>query len=77
MIEVKFESTVDLVKVIIRDNGKGFQPGTVNGQHGLMVMKERAEGLGGTLDVISSPGRGTTIEVTVPTQNHLVRRFYG
>lgn len=77
LIEVKFESTSELVKVIIRDNGKGFVPGSSKGQHGLTVMKERAEVLGGNFDIISSPGRGTTIEVTIPAHNRLVRKIYG
>ena len=69
-IEVKYESTPENVKVIIRDNGKGFVPSAVKGQHGLTVMKERAEAIGGTLDVISYPGRGTSIEIVVPVHNH-------
>ena len=76
-IEVKFESTAELVKIIIRDNGRGFTPGTVNRQHGLTVMKERAEGLGGTFEIISSPGHGTTIEVDLPANSRAVRRFGG
>jgi two-component system sensor histidine kinase DegS len=77
LIEVKFESTTEFVKVIIRDNGKGFTPSAVKGQHGLTVMKERAEGIGGTFDIISSPGRGTTIEISIPAQSPLVRRLHG
>lgn len=77
LIEVKFESTDESVKVIIRDNGKGFVPGLVKGQHGLMVMKERAEGIGGTFGIISSPGHGTTIEITIPANSPLVRRLRG
>jgi signal transduction histidine kinase len=69
-IEIKYESTPENVKVIIRDNGKGFVPSAVKGQHGLTVMKERAEAIGGTLDVISYPGRGTSIEIVVPVHNH-------
>jgi two-component system, NarL family, sensor histidine kinase DegS len=76
-IEVKFESTDDAVKVIIRDNGKGFTTNTVKGQHGLTVMKERAESLGGHLDIISSPGRGTTVEVTITAQSPMIRRLRG
>jgi signal transduction histidine kinase len=75
LIEVKFESTRDLVRVIIRDNGKGFMPNTVKGHHGLTVMKERAEGLGGKLEILSSPGRGTTIEIAIPADDRLVRRI--
>lgn len=77
LIEVKFESSNELVKVIIRDNGKGFILDSVKGQHGLTVMKERTEGLGGRLDVLSSPGRGTTIEVIIPAHNRLVRKYNG
>jgi signal transduction histidine kinase len=76
-IEVKFESTDECVKVVIRDNGKGFTPSAVRGQHGLIVMKERAEGIGGKFDIISSPGSGTTIELTIPTQSPFVRRIHG
>ena len=70
-IEVKFESTAQEIKVIIRDNGKGFIPAAVKGQHGLTVMKERAEGIGGKLDIFSNTGQGTTIEVTIPA--HIIR----
>jgi signal transduction histidine kinase len=76
-IEVKFESTSENVKVIIKDNGKGFEHGSVKGQHGLTVMKERAEGIGGTLDIISSVGQGTTVEVTIPARSQSVRRVNG
>jgi signal transduction histidine kinase len=76
-IEVKFESTNDSVKVIIKDNGKGFTPTAVKGQHGLTVMKERAEGIGGKLEVVSSPGGGTAIEVSIPSHSPSVRRLDG
>ncbi len=77
LIEVKFESSSEFVKVVIRDDGRGFTPGKVKGQHGLTVMKERAEGLGGKLDVISSPGQGTTVEVTLPASSGMLRRLNG
>jgi signal transduction histidine kinase len=65
------------VKVIIKDNGKGFTPTAVKGQHGLTVMKERAEGIGGKLEVVSSPGGGTAIEVSIPSHSPSVRRLDG
>jgi len=65
-IEVKFESTPTYIKVIIKDNGKGFVPNLVKGQHGLTVMKERAESIGGKFDIFTYPGQGTSIEVTIP-----------
>jgi signal transduction histidine kinase len=76
-IEVKYESTTEDVKVVIKDNGKGFAPGSVKGQHGLVVMRERAEGIGGKLEVVTAPGKGTSIEVTIPINSQSVRRANG
>ena len=59
------------VALIIEDDGKGFDPngqtpdGTMKGI-GLMGMRERASLLGGTLEIESSPGNGTTIFVRIP-----------
>jgi signal transduction histidine kinase len=55
----------------ISDDGVGFVPGSreesqVSG-FGMKTMRERAETLGGTLQVITAPGRGTTVEVKIPT----------
>ncbi|MFE7953049.1 GAF domain-containing protein [Streptomyces sp. NPDC057426] len=53
----------------VADDGKGFDPRTVRraGRHlGLVSMRDRAGGVGGTLTVTSEPGRGTTIEMEVP-----------
>lgn len=74
-IEVKFESTSETVSVIIRDNGKGFVPSDVKGRHGLTVMKERAESIGGKFDITSFPGRGTMVEITIPAHSPMVRRI--
>ena len=37
-----------------------------NGGLGLTSMRERTEGLGGRVEVISDPGRGTTLTFTIP-----------
>ncbi|MFI9765240.1 GAF domain-containing sensor histidine kinase [Streptomyces sp. NPDC052415] len=53
----------------VTDNGSGFDPKTVRraGRHlGLVSMRDRASGVGGTLTVESAPGKGTTIEMEVP-----------
>jgi len=55
----------------IRDDGSGFVPdrdgpGDGGGGIGLRSMQERAENLGGELEVESSLGRGTRVRVTVP-----------
>ena len=43
----------------ISDEGRGFATG--GGGYGLMGMRERAAGIGGRLEVVSTEGRGTTV----------------
>ncbi|MFF9766806.1 GAF domain-containing sensor histidine kinase [Streptomyces sp. NPDC014636] len=53
----------------VADDGNGFDPTTVRraGRHlGLVSMRDRAGGVGGSLTVESAPGKGTTIEMEVP-----------
>lgn len=53
----------------ITDDGSGFDPTVVRraGRHlGLVSMRDRASGAGGTLTVESAPGKGTVIEMEVP-----------
>jgi signal transduction histidine kinase len=53
----------------VSDDGRGFDPSAVRraGRHlGLVSMRDRANGIGGTLTVDSAPGKGTVIEMEVP-----------
>jgi signal transduction histidine kinase len=50
----------------VQDDGKGFDPVTVPEGSGLQNMRDRVEALGGSLEVRSVPGQGTTIEGRVP-----------
>ncbi|MCC3778712.1 GAF domain-containing sensor histidine kinase [Streptomyces sp. UNOB3_S3] len=53
----------------VTDDGQGFDPSAVRraGRHlGLVSMRDRANGVGGGLTVVSAPGKGTTIEMEVP-----------
>src|SRR3989441_7358376 len=51
-------------------DGRGFDPSTVTtrreGGMGLLGMRERAELLGGTLTIQSTPGAGTRLEAAIP-----------
>jgi len=55
------------VSASVRDDGIGFDPQTrPPSTHGLVGMRYRVEAEGGTLKLSSAPGRGTSIEVTLP-----------
>jgi signal transduction histidine kinase len=58
----------DEVVLDVRDDGKGFNPSAASaaGGFGLVAMRQRIEGLSGTLDVESEPGLGTAISARVP-----------
>ncbi|HEX8290494.1 MAG TPA: PAS domain-containing sensor histidine kinase [Pyrinomonadaceae bacterium] len=57
------------VVLIVEDDGRGFEPGeAVVGERGmgLLSMSERAAQVGGTLEIESAPGKGTTVYARVP-----------
>lgn len=56
------------VSIEIRDDGSGFAPDTPSAGFGLVAMRGRVEESGGTVAVNSTPGRGTTVQVLIPTQ---------
>lgn len=62
-IEVKEEG----VMLEVSDDGRGFDPERVSdeGGMGLANMRERAERLGGALTLLSAPGAGTTVRVSL------------
>ncbi|HVM30987.1 MAG TPA: sensor histidine kinase [Candidatus Limnocylindrales bacterium] len=52
--------------LIVADNGSGFDPGQARRGFGLSSMRDRAEQVGGRLEVQSVPMDGTRVTVTVP-----------
>jgi signal transduction histidine kinase/ligand-binding sensor domain-containing protein len=52
--------------LIVRDNGKGFDPNEARRGHGLVTMRERTNSLGGQLEIDSADGRGTTLRFAIP-----------
>ena len=72
MVQVRLTYSHPRVILVISDDGQGFEPenggpGRVDIKTGigLISMKERVAAVGGTLDIRSVPGRGTTIRVTI------------
>jgi len=58
----------EIIRVSVDDNGRGFDPeaALTGGSLGLKLIQERAEMLGGKLDVDSALGKGARIVFTVP-----------
>lgn len=57
----------DRVELKVTDDGTGFDTRTEHpGHYGLGTMRERAQALGGTTKIESSPGTGTTVEAEIP-----------
>ncbi|NLG69163.1 MAG: HAMP domain-containing protein [Firmicutes bacterium] len=59
------------VEMTIVDDGRGFVPAEVMARRdrpplGLLGMRERMDLVGGQLEIVSSPGQGTRVEVRVP-----------
>jgi signal transduction histidine kinase len=71
LIETEITYSDKLFRLRIRDDGKGLDPnvrdqGERTGHWGLRGMRERAERLGGELDLWSEPGAGTEVELRLP-----------
>jgi signal transduction histidine kinase len=69
-IEAEITYSDKLLRLRIRDDGRGMDAGIVKngraGHYGLPGMRERAERVGGKLDVWSGPAAGTEIELSIP-----------
>jgi two-component system NarL family sensor kinase len=66
-VKVRLIATPDSTRLIVEDDGRGFDPAQVpDERHGLIGMQERARLLGGTLKLQSRPNHGTRIQVTIP-----------
>lgn len=67
---ITFEIGNGQAQVAIEDNGRGFDPALispVDERHfGLRIMRERAEEVGGSIQVRSKPDQGTRVAVKVP-----------
>lgn len=70
-VTIDLGQTGNLIELKIEDDGKGFDPAEIHPSQerrhlGLISMNERAELIGGKLEMYSVPGEGTSIEVLVP-----------
>ncbi|CAN5817772.1 hypothetical protein BH24CHL4_BH24CHL4_20830 [soil metagenome] len=72
---VKLEFLDEELRVSIRDNGSGFDPGSATRavSLGLLSMSERAAAIGADFDIISRPGAGTIVVLRRSWQNDLMQ----
>ncbi|HEY3385290.1 MAG TPA: two-component regulator propeller domain-containing protein [Saprospiraceae bacterium] len=63
---IRIESKKQELHMSITDNGKGFDPQASYSGNGLKNMRSRAAQIHGELNIVSTPGEGTTIGLTLP-----------
>jgi signal transduction histidine kinase len=62
---VELEQNGNAIRVKVTDDGNGFDPKRARGM-GLLGMEERVKRLGGTIEIDSRPGAGTSIRAELP-----------
>jgi signal transduction histidine kinase len=68
-VDVQVQATSTGVEVRVQDGGRGFRPagtGLHEGHLGLEMMRRRVAEENGTLDIDSSPGKGTRVVARLP-----------
>jgi signal transduction histidine kinase len=74
---VRWEVRDGVARLEVADDGTGFEPAAVAGEHyGLVGMRERADAIGAQLAIESQPGVGTkvAVELTLTAQQTPERR---
>ena len=68
-VRLQAKAPARMLEIVVQDDGQGFEeqslPPAPGRRHGLGNMRRRAEEMGGTLEVKSLPGKGTTVKLTV------------
>jgi signal transduction histidine kinase len=66
-VHVSMSVEADMLHVEVQDRGRGMVAVTDTDPHfGIRIMRARAEALGGSLDMTSTPGHGTTVVAVLP-----------
>jgi ligand-binding sensor domain-containing protein/signal transduction histidine kinase len=72
--EIEMALDGDALLLQVSDNGKGFDSTLETEGNGLSSIRRRARNLGGMLEVLSTPGTGTTIRLRAPLRRRLASR---
>jgi PAS domain S-box-containing protein len=63
-VHVDLEAHDSVVELAVEDNGRGGAD--MRRGSGLVGVRDRVEALGGTIDIVSTPGQGTSLRVSLP-----------
>ena len=80
---VRFAAEDGLWKLVIEDDGRGFEfsgrlsQAELETARGPLVLKERVRSIGGELAIESIPGHGARLEVALPQEAHAREKVYG
>jgi two-component system, NarL family, sensor histidine kinase YdfH len=68
---VSLHSTDRALDIEVRDDGVGFDPAQIGaGHYGLIGLRERARLIGGTFNIESASGQGTSLQVRLPLEKN-------
>ncbi|MFN2588212.1 MAG: sensor histidine kinase [Actinomycetota bacterium] len=67
-VVIGVEEADGFVHIVIEDDGAGFDPASSvdDEHHGMRLMRERAERVGGRIELDTRPGQGTRLEAVLP-----------
>jgi len=71
LVKVVLDMGEDRIRVSVDDNGKGFDPDSLQHSNslGLKLIRERTEMLGGSFEIDGAVGKGTRILFAVPARS--------
>ena len=65
LIAIAISTDANQIKIKILDDGKGFDVNNADSGNGLLNMKKRIKDIGGTFEIISESGKGTTVNIAI------------
>lgn len=60
--------TPERLVLLVHDDGRGFDPLSAGNSQGLVMMSDYAEAIGGSTNINSTVGQGTTIQLVIPLE---------
>ncbi|MES2568569.1 MAG: sensor histidine kinase, partial [Verrucomicrobiota bacterium] len=72
-VDVRLEMAGELMTLRVSDNGRGISKSEIAGATGLglLGMRERALGAGGSVSICGEPGQGTIVVLQLPTNSQI------